>query len=121
MNGALKPAIGKPVPRRVQHQHQAHKPEIPMHMVRAPQQRVHRLPATRPQAAHPSAALLTSSPPRMRSSAADTRTPPVRTGADAALALPSRIGDRLHFRSGVVTELDGTVVRAAPTGQHNFL
>lgn len=34
-------------------------------------------------------------------------TPCLRPGANDALALPSRFGDRLHYRDGRVTDLDG--------------
>ena len=57
------------------------------------------------------------SQPRMQSSVADTRTPPTRAGADDGLQLPSRVNDRLHYRSGLVTDLHGNVLQAAPTGE----
>jgi len=120
-DAAASTAVGKPVPRAPQYQ--GHKAELPAHMTRAPVRVARVLPSQRTTDAAAKDAhtgverqLLTSSPPRMQSSAADTRTPPTRTGADVGLALPSRIGDRLHFRSGVVTELDGTVVRAVLSG-----
>lgn len=33
--------------------------------------------------------------------------PALRKGADDALQVPSRVGDRLHFRDGRVTDLQG--------------
>ena len=33
--------------------------------------------------------------------------PALRAGADDALQVPSRVGDRLHFRDGRVTDLHG--------------
>lgn len=56
------------------------------------------------------------SQPRMQSSIADTRPAPVRTGADAGLDLPSRVGDTLRYRSGLVTDMDGTVLLAPLKG-----
>lgn len=47
------------------------------------------------------------------SSDADNRTPPMRLGADQALSLPSRIGDQLHYRSGLITDMAGNVVQPA--------
>jgi hypothetical protein len=37
----------------------------------------------------------------------DMLAPAARAGADAALAIPSRYGDRLHYRNGVNTDLSG--------------
>jgi len=67
---------------------------------------------------HPSA--LTASPPRMRSSEADGRTAPLRPGAEACLALPSRIGERLHYRDGLVTDMAGQVLQPATRGEHTY-
>ncbi len=47
------------------------------------------------------------------SSDADNRTPPMRPGADQALSLPSRIGDQLHYRSGLITDMAGNIVQPA--------
>lgn len=60
------------------------------------------------------------SPPRMQSSTADTRPAPVRQGADAGLQLPSRVGDTLRYRSGLVTDMAGTVLQAATSGQITY-
>jgi hypothetical protein len=111
-DAAASTAVGKPVPRAPQYQGQ--KAELPMHMTRAPVRVARVLPSQRTTDAAAKDAhtgverqLLTASPPRMQSSAADTRTPPTRTGADACLGLPSRYGDRLHYRNGLVTDMDG--------------
>lgn len=53
------------------------------------------------------ASALTRSPVRTAASQADLRPPPTRPGADAGLELPSRFGDRLHYRDGRVTDLQG--------------
>lgn len=37
--------------------------------------------------------------------------PALRAGADDALQVPSRVGDRLHFRDGRVTDLHGQPVQ----------
>lgn len=60
-------------------------------------------------------AQLTSSPAKL-SSAADNRPQPIRPGADNGLGLPSRMGDRLHYRNGLVTDLDGNVLQAVLKG-----
>ena len=60
-------------------------------------------------------AQLTSSPAKL-SSAADNRPQPIRPGADNGLGLPSRMGDRLHYRSGLVTDLDGNVLQTVLKG-----
>ena len=52
-------------------------------------------------------ALLTASPVRRASSAADLAPSALRPGAEAALACPSRIGCRLYHRDGRVTNLQG--------------
>ena len=39
-----------------------------------------------------------------------TELPIYRTGAQDALAHPSRIGDRLHYRDGRVTDLRGNPI-----------
>jgi hypothetical protein len=64
-------------------------------------------------------AQLTSSPPKL-SSAADNRPQPTRTGADNGLGLPSRMGDKLHYRNGLVTDLAGTVLQAVLKGQRDY-
>jgi hypothetical protein len=51
--------------------------------------------------------LLTRSPPRNAASQADLAPQPVRPGAVVASYLPSRIGNRLRWRDGRVTDLDG--------------
>lgn len=56
------------------------------------------------------AALLTCSPSRRAASAADLAPQAPRRGSQAALALPSRMGDRLHYRDGRITRLDGTLI-----------
>ena len=55
-------------------------------------------------------ALLTRSPVRSLASHADLAPPAPRPGQDTNLGHPSRIGDRLHYRSGLVTDLAGDVV-----------
>ena len=52
-------------------------------------------------------ALLTASPVRRASSAADLAPSALRPGATDALACPSRIGSRLHYRDGRTTNLQG--------------
>lgn len=54
--------------------------------------------------------VLTRSPARSVSSDADNRAQPMRAGTEASLALPSRIGDRLHYRDGRVTDLQGNAL-----------
>jgi hypothetical protein len=56
-------------------------------------------------------ALLTRSPIRSIASAADLAPPAQRPGAQDALAHPSRIGDRLHYRDGRVTDLQGNPIK----------
>ena len=63
-------------------------------------------------------AKLTSSPAKL-SSAADNRPQPVRPGADAGLVLASRMGNQLHYRTGLVTDLAGNVLQA-PKGQATY-
>ena len=58
---------------------------------------------------------LTKSPAKP-SSDADNRPPPVRAGAEDALGLPSRIGDKLHYRSGLVTDMAGNVLQTPARG-----
>jgi hypothetical protein len=53
------------------------------------------------------------------SSSADNRPQPVRPGADNGLGLASRMGDQLHYRCGMVTDLAGNVL-TAPKGQGNY-
>jgi hypothetical protein len=40
----------------------------------------------------------------------DMLAPAARAGADAALSIPSRYGDRLHYRNGVHTDLRGNPI-----------
>lgn len=54
------------------------------------------------------------------SSDADNRNPPTRAGADAGLQLPSRIGDKLHYRSGLITDLAGNVLQAVSAGPQTY-
>ena len=54
---------------------------------------------------------------RQLSSAADNRPQPGRPGADDGLGLPSRMGEQLHYRNGVVTDLAGNVLHAARKGE----
>lgn len=56
------------------------------------------------------AALLTRSPVRSLASHADLAPPAPRQGQDTNLGHPSRIGDRLHYRDGTVTDLDSQFV-----------
>lgn len=51
---------------------------------------------------------LTRGQPRAAASAADLAPPAMRPGSEACLALPSRIGNELHYRDGRVTSMDGT-------------
>lgn len=64
-------------------------------------------------------AQLTSSPPKL-SSAADNRPQPIRPGADNGLGLPSRIGEKLHYRNGLVTDMAGNVLQAVLKGQRDY-
>lgn len=60
---------------------------------------------------HPhDAALLTRSPVHLASHA-DLATPAPRPGQDTNLGHPSRIGDRLHYRDGSVTDMQGSAVK----------
>lgn len=54
---------------------------------------------------------------RAAASAADLAPPPMRPGAEACLELPSRIGDRLHYRDGHITRMDGSEIQRARTEQ----
>ena len=55
--------------------------------------------------------LLTSSATRRAASAADLAPPALRPGSEDFLAHPSRIGDRLHYRDGRVTDLQGNPIK----------
>lgn len=57
--------------------------------------------------------LLTRGQPRAAASAADLAPPPSRPGGDTCLALPSRIGQELHYRDGRITRMDGTEIQPA--------
>lgn len=50
------------------------------------------------------------------SSDADNRPAPMRPGSEQAMGLPSRIGDRLHYRSGLITDMAGAVLQPATRG-----
>lgn len=50
---------------------------------------------------------------RAAASAADLAPPPMRPGAESCLELPSRIGDRLHYRDGRITTMDGSEIQRA--------
>jgi len=52
---------------------------------------------------------------RCAASSADLATPPPRSGAQACLELPSRIGDRLHYRDGRVTDMGGVALQGRRT------
>jgi hypothetical protein len=54
--------------------------------------------------------LLTTSPARNKASPADLAPPAGRPQQDANLAHPSRVGNRLHWRDGRITDLNGTVL-----------
>ena len=58
------------------------------------------------------AQLLSRSPPKA-SSHADTAAAPMRRGADAHEAMPSRVNDRRYYRDGRVTDLQGNLLRGA--------
>jgi hypothetical protein len=75
------------------------------------------VPAAPPPVAVATVAMqeLTRSPAKP-SSDADNRPPPVRAGAEDALGLPSRIGDKLHYRSGLITDMAGNVLQAIAAG-----
>lgn len=62
---------------------------------------------------------LTRSPAKP-SSDADNRPPPVRAGAEDSLALPSRIGDKLHYRSGLITDMAGNVLQTPARGAQTY-
>jgi hypothetical protein len=64
-------------------------------------------------------AQLTSSPAKL-SSAADNRPQPIRPGADNGLGLPSRMGNTLRYRNGLITDLDGNVLQAVLKGQRDY-
>lgn len=54
---------------------------------------------------------------RTAASSADLADPPMRPGAQACIDLPSRIGDRLHYRDGRIATMDGIEVQPArPAG-----
>lgn len=57
--------------------------------------------------------LLTAGQRHNAASAADLAPPPMRPGTQAALDLPSRIDNCLHYRDGRVTTMDGSEVQAA--------
>lgn len=63
-----------------------------------------------------SAEALTRGLPRPAASTADLAPPPMRPGAEACLELPSRIGNRLHYRDGRITAMDGTEIVPATKG-----
>ena len=67
----------------------------------------------------PAAVIASGSRVRL-SSSADNRPQPVRPGADASLVLASRIGDQLHYRDGLITDLIGNVLQSAAKGQSNY-
>lgn len=54
--------------------------------------------------------LLTRSMVRSNASAADLAPPPARHGSLAGLEHPSRMGNRLHYRDGRVTDLHGKAI-----------
>lgn len=58
-------------------------------------------------------ALLTRSPTRKMASQADLAPPAERPKQDANLDCPSRIGDRLHWRGGRITDLHGQLLHDA--------
>lgn len=62
------------------------------------------------------AKLLTRSPPRSLASHADLAPSAPRPGQDTNLGHPSRIGDRLHYRDGSITGMDGQAI-ASPAPQ----
>lgn len=62
------------------------------------------------------AALLTRSPVHTIASHADLAPPAPRPGQDTNLGHPSRIGDRLHYRDGSVTDMQGSAVKPTPGG-----
>jgi hypothetical protein len=55
--------------------------------------------------------LLIQSPARNRASAADLAPQPPRPGSLFGLDCPSRIGARLHYRDGTVTDLHGNPLK----------
>lgn len=73
-------------------------------------------PAGQAQIAARADPALTRSPVRLASSSADLAPPPMPPGAEACLALPSRIGDRLHHRDGRVTDLQGRPLPSSAAG-----
>lgn len=54
--------------------------------------------------------LLTASPGRRAASTADLAPPTMRPGSEAALACPTRVGNRLHHRCGRVTDMAGNPI-----------
>ena len=54
--------------------------------------------------------LITRSPVRGLASAADLAPPALRPGAENFLTCPSRIGQRLYYRDGRVTDLQGNTI-----------
>ena len=100
---------------------------LPAYLVRPAATRVRRplrpdltpvvLPEPAPTRQAPADAALTRSPVRLASSAADLAPPPMRPGAEACLAIPSRMGDTLRYRDGRVTDMQGRPIEqpaAAP-------
>ncbi len=79
------------------------------------------VPAAPPPVAVPTVDVqdLTRSPAKP-SSDADNRPPPVRAGAEDALGLPSRIGDKLHYRSGLITDMAGNVLQAVVASTQTY-
>lgn len=57
--------------------------------------------------------LLTRGQPRAAASAADLAPPAMRPGSEACLALPSRIGNELHYRDGRITSMEGDEIQPA--------
>lgn len=60
------------------------------------------------------ASTLTSGKPRRSASRADLAPQPLRRGADIAVHAPSRVGDRLHYRDGSITDMQGHPIAQAP-------
>ena len=54
--------------------------------------------------------LLTHSPVRRATSRADLRPPALRPGGQQFLRMPSRFGNRLYYRGGMVTDIDGNAL-----------
>lgn len=57
--------------------------------------------------------LLTTRQRNRAASAADLAPAAPRPGSHAALSTPSRIGNRLHYRDGRITTMDGTTLKKA--------